>query len=65
MGRKPKAVRESDRPILLGDGNADHMGKGPAGTRSRRREHAPDMKGWDRRANLKTGNSNDDGSECS
>jgi hypothetical protein len=28
------AGRESDRLIVLGDGRAIHMGKGPAGSRS-------------------------------
>jgi hypothetical protein len=36
-GRAADDRRESDQPIVLGDGRADHMGKGPTGIRSRQR----------------------------
>ncbi len=34
MGANLKTVRESDQLIVLGDGKADHMGKGLAEIRS-------------------------------
>ena len=52
--------RESDQPIVLGDGRAVHMGKGLTGIRSLQRKHSPDMKGWIMNANLPAGNSKDD-----
>jgi len=33
------AARESDQPKVLGDGRADHMGKGLTGIRSLQRKH--------------------------
>lgn len=42
---KPKATRESDQLIVLGDGRADHEGKGLTGIRSLRRQHQPDEEG--------------------
>jgi hypothetical protein len=42
---RPKAARESDQPTVLGDGKADHMGKGLAGRRSLYRQHGPDAEG--------------------
>jgi len=46
-----KAVGESeargaDWLIVLGDGKADHRGKGPAVLRSLQRQHKPGMKDW-------------------
>jgi len=35
----PKAIRESDQLIVLGDGKADHEGKGLTGIRSLQRKH--------------------------
>ena len=32
---------ESDQPVVLGDGRADHVGKGLTGVRSLRRKHGP------------------------
>ena len=41
-----KAFGKSDWPIVLGDGKADHRGKGPAVLRSLQRKHQPGMKDW-------------------
>ena len=41
-----KTVGKSDWPILLGDGKADHRGKGPAVLRSLQRKHEPGVKDW-------------------
>ncbi len=38
-----KTVRESDTLIVLGDGRADHMGKGCTRLCSPHRKHVPDM----------------------
>ena len=53
-------LRESDQPIVLGDGRAVHRGKGLAGIRSLQRKHLPDMQGRIINANLPAGNSPDD-----
>jgi len=53
-----KVVRESDQPVVLGDGRAVHMGKGLTEIRSLQRKHCPDMKGRNHNANLPEGNSN-------
>ena len=37
--------RESDQPIVLGDGSAEHMGKGLTDVRSLQRKHCPARKG--------------------
>ena len=49
--------RESDQPILLGDGSAAHTGKGLTVGRSPHRTLGPDMKGRSTQANLPEGNS--------
>ena len=36
-------VGKSDQLVVLGDGNADHMGKGLTNTRSQQRKQGPDM----------------------
>jgi hypothetical protein len=51
------AVWESDRSIVLGDGRADHMGKGTTGLRSPQRKHDADTKDCYRHANLTAGDS--------
>ena len=38
---RPKADWESDQLIVLGDGKADHVGKGLTGIRSLQRKHEP------------------------
>lgn len=43
--KQPKAARESDHPIVLRDGRADHMGKGVTVIRSLQRQLAPDKVG--------------------
>jgi hypothetical protein len=43
--KQPKAARESDHPIVLRDGSADHMGKGVTVIRSLQRPLAPDKVG--------------------
>ena len=43
--KQPKATRESDHPIVLRDGRADHMGKGVTVIRSLQRPLAPDKVG--------------------
>jgi len=43
--------RESDHTIVLGDGRADHVGKGVTELCSPQRKHGPDMEG---RANMRT-----------
>ena len=43
--KQPKATRESDHPIVLRDGRADHMGKGVTVVRSLQRKLAPDRVG--------------------
>ncbi len=45
------AYRESDHTIVLGDGRADHMGKGVTGLCSLQRKHGPAKKG---RVNMQT-----------
>jgi len=40
---EPMVIRESDQPIVLRDGRADHMGKGLTGVRSLKRKPVPDM----------------------
>lgn len=42
---KPKVLRESDQPILLGDGRAVHKRKGLTGVRSLQRRTQTDMQG--------------------
>lgn len=37
----PEAKGESDQPIVLGDGRAEHEGKGLTGVRSLKRKHEP------------------------
>ena len=44
---QPKAFRESDHPIVLRDGRADHMGKGMTVIRSLQRPLMPDKVGPD------------------
>ena len=44
-GKQPKAARESDHLIVLGDGRADHMGKGVTVIHSLQRQLAPDKVG--------------------
>ena len=46
--KQPKAARESDHPIVLRDGRADHMGKGVTVIRSLQRQLAPDKVGPER-----------------
>jgi hypothetical protein len=41
--RKANDPRESDQPIVLGDGRAVHMGKRLTGSRSLHRKPSPDM----------------------
>src|SRR6266581_7689079 len=53
---------ESDPLIVLGDGRADHKGKGRTGIRSLHRKHCPARKGRKSNANLTASNSNE-GSE--
>ena len=48
---------ESDRSIVLGDGRADHMGKGATELRSPQRKHDVDTKDGYGHANLTAGNS--------
>ena len=43
--RQPKAAGESDHPIVLRDGRADHMGKGVTVIRGLQRQLAPDEVG--------------------
>ena len=43
--KQPKAARESDHPIVLRDGRADHMGKGVTVIHSLQRPLAPDKVG--------------------
>lgn len=43
--KQPKAARESDHPILLRDGRADHMGKGVTVMHRLQRQLAPDKVG--------------------
>ncbi len=43
--KQPKAPRESDHPIVLRDGRADHMGKGVTVIRSLQRPLTPDKVG--------------------
>src|SRR2546426_11305409 len=52
------ARRESDQLIVLGDGRADHRGKGLTGVRSWHRKHCPARKGRKSNANLTASNSN-------
>jgi hypothetical protein len=52
----PMGVRESDRPIVLRSGRADHMGKGTTDLCSSQRKHGPDMIGQINHANLTAGN---------
>lgn len=52
-----KIVEKSDWPIVLGDGKADHMGKGSAVVRSLQRKHKPGMKDWTTYENHIAGNS--------
>jgi len=40
--RSLKAIEKSDHFMVLGDGRADHMGKGVANIRSSQRQLAPD-----------------------
>jgi hypothetical protein len=47
---------ESDQPIVLGDGRADHKGKGLTEVRSWQRKHCP-VTGRNRNANLTAGDS--------
>ena len=49
--------RESDQPIVLGDGRADH-GKGLTEVRSWQRKHCPARRAGFSNANLTAGNSN-------
>src|SRR5213080_4426717 len=51
--------RESDQPIVLGDGRADH-GKGLTEVRSWQRKHCLARRAGFSNANLTAGNSNDD-----
>jgi hypothetical protein len=46
-GKPPKATRESDHPIVLRDGRADHMGKGVTVIHRLQRPLAPDKVGPD------------------
>jgi hypothetical protein len=41
-----KCDGESDTPIVLGDGRADHRGKGCTKLCSPQRKHVPDMQSW-------------------
>lgn len=45
--RPPTASRESDHPIVLRDGRADHMGKGVTVMRIRQRQPVRDIVGLD------------------
>jgi len=54
---KATVVRESDRSIVLGDGKADHMGKGATELRSSQRKHDAEENACYRHANLTAGNS--------
>ena len=51
------AAWESDRSIVLGDGKADHMGKGTTGLRNPQRKHDADTKDCYGHANLIAGDS--------
>ena len=51
--------RESHQLIVLGDGRADHMGKGLTEVRSWQRKHCPARKGRRSNANLTASNSNE------
>jgi len=51
--------RESDQPIVLGDGRAAHMGKGLTEVRRWHRKHCPAKKGRKSNANLTASISND------
>ena len=53
----PKIRGESDPLIVLGDGRADHKGKGRTEVRSWYRKHCPARKGRGSNANLTAGNS--------
>src|SRR3989442_3623424 len=53
----PKIRGESDPLIVLGDGRADHQGKGRTEVRSWYRKHCPARKGRGSNANLTAGNS--------
>ena len=51
------AAWESDRSIVLGDGRADHMGKGATELRSLQRKHDAEENACYRHANLTAGDS--------
>ena len=51
------ARRESDQLIVLGDGRADHRGKGLTEVRSWQRKHCPARRAGLSNANLTAGNS--------
>jgi len=53
------ARRESDQPIVLGDGRTDHKGKGLTEVRSMHRKHCPARKGRNSNANLTASDSNE------
>ena len=57
MPRPTKAVRGSDGSIVLGDGRADHRGKGATGSRNPQRNHDAEENACYRHANLTAGNS--------
>ncbi len=50
---------ESDQLIVLGDGRADHRGKGLTEVRSWQRKHCPAKKGRKSNANLTASHSNE------
>lgn len=56
-GGRPKAWRESDRRIVLGDGRAGHKGKAATGSRSPQRKHDTEQNDRYRHANLPAGDS--------
>ena len=43
---RPMVCRVADQPVVLGDGSADHKGKGLTGIRSLQRKHEPGVKDW-------------------
>jgi hypothetical protein len=60
---RPKAWRESDHRIVLGDGKTGHRGKAVTGSRSLQRKHDTEQKDRYRHANLPAGDSEEGASK--